>query len=88
MLELPFISQINDKKMEAPMSINIKQERPPVATMGFAVVQRTAYGLPQQVEACQEGYYDLVAALVGVSAKISPSDQVLFQSFHETVPEY
>lgn len=39
--------------------------------------------------ACLECYYydsDAVA-LAGASAKISPSDQALFQFFHETVPE-
>lgn len=90
----PFISIITSLKKLTELQENrraiienIEQKSSPVATVGFAAVQKTAYDFPQQEEACQEGDYDLVAALVGVSAKISPFGQVLFQFFHETGPE-
>ncbi|GMN68523.1 hypothetical protein TIFTF001_037579 [Ficus carica] len=51
----------------------IETIKEPVAIMDFAAVQKTAYD--------QEGY---CAALSIAAAKISPSDQVLFQFFHET----
>ena len=50
-------------------------------------MRRTAYDFLPQELACQVGYCDLVAALVGAAAKISPSGRVLFQLFHETAPE-
>ncbi|PON69453.1 hypothetical protein PanWU01x14_088940 [Parasponia andersonii] len=55
--------------------------------MDFAAVQRTAYDFHPQESTCQVGYCDLVDALVGAAAKISPFDPGLIQFFQETAPE-
>ena len=66
----------------------MQKRRPPVVIADFAVVQKTAYDFVQQEVAYLERYHhDSVAALVRTSAKISPSDQELFQFYHESVPE-
>lgn len=64
-----------------------RARKAPVARVGLAVEQKTAYDFLQQGWECQGGYCDLVAAPAGIVARISPSDPELSQFVHETDPE-
>lgn len=77
-----FFIRLTVSKQAGQTTKNLQHKSAPAAKVG-SVGKKIAYFLQ---EACQEDCCDLVAALVGVVAKTSPSDQAQFQFFHETAP--